>query len=96
MPGLSDNFTPRQKKTPLLRLVISNPPLITKKVPSQITIPNTGFTTEVRMRSPPYYALVACDSFHHLDYELTLKIHDHKDEEQLETRSAICHFPNIL
>ncbi|MGV8949377.1 MAG: hypothetical protein ACOH2E_08495 [Candidatus Paracaedibacter sp.] len=96
MPRPCDNFPPFQKKPPLLKLVVSNPPLIKKKTISQMTIPNTGFTAEIQMRSPSYYALVARDAFHCLDYELILKIHDHKDEEELETRSAICHFPNIL
>lgn len=96
MAGLFDNSTPRQEKAPLLKLVVSNQPPIQKKNLPKIKISDTGFAAEIRMRSPSHYALVARDDFHGLSYELNLKIHEPNDGEELEARSAICHFPNIL
>ncbi len=91
-----DNFQLKKKEFSHLTLVVSTPPLVQKKKPSQAIKPNTGFTAEIRMRSPFYYALIARDPFHCLAYELILKIYNHEDEGELEPKSVICHFPNIL
>ena len=96
MAGLFDNSTPTLEKASLLKLVVSNQSPIQKENSPKITISDTGFAAEVRMRSPYHYALVARDDFHGLSYELNMKIQEHNDGEELEARSAICHFPNIL
>lgn len=91
----NSSITP-QKKAPSLKLVVSNSSPIQKKNPSQTLDPNTGFIAEVRKRSHCHYVLVARDPFHYLDCEIVLEIHDNEDEEELEPRAVVCHFPNIL
>ncbi len=84
-----------QKSPPHLKLVVSNPP-VENKNPSQIINSNTGFTAEIQEKDHPYYTLVARDPFHRLGCEIVLEIHDGEEEEELEPRSLVCHFPNIL
>lgn len=96
MPEPFDDPKCKQKKTSHLKLVVSNPPPVQKEKPSQKVRRNTGFISEIRMRSPSQYILVASDPFHRLDCELVLELHDNEDEHELEARSIVCHFPDII
>ncbi len=92
--------------TPHLKLVVSNSTPVQKKPLSQTRDPNTGFATEIQEKAHSRYVLVAYDPFHRLDCEIALEIRDNEDileiydygedEEQLEPRAVVCHFPNIL
>ena len=84
-----------QKSPPHLKLVVSNPPPVENKNPSQTINSNTGFTAEIQEKDHPYYTLVARDPFHRLGCEIVLEIHDHESEEEWEPGSVLCHFPNI-
>lgn len=89
------NSQPNKKKTSHLELVVSNSTPIQKKPLSQTRDPNAGFTAEIQERGHSRYVLVACDPFHRLTCEIALEIYD-EDEEELEARAVVCHFPNIL
>ncbi|MCE3231266.1 MAG: hypothetical protein K0R52_1194 [Alphaproteobacteria bacterium] len=94
MSEVYDDSKSKKEKAAHLKLVVSNPPAVYKKTSSQTTNPNAGFTSEIRKRGHFHYALIACDSFHHLGCQIILETHDYEDEER--SKSVTCHFPDMI
>eukprot|EP01099_Mayorella_cantabrigiensis_P005732 TRINITY_DN463_c1_g4_i4.p2 TRINITY_DN463_c1_g4~~TRINITY_DN463_c1_g4_i4.p2 ORF type:complete len:238 (-),score=18.20 TRINITY_DN463_c1_g4_i4:3314-4027(-) len=86
---------PDSNKPCHLRLVVSNPAPVQEKRLPQTADSKTGFTADIRKKEHPPYALIARDSFHRLECEIVLKIHDREDDEEREPRTVACHFPHI-
>lgn len=79
-------FNPKQ-----LKLVVSNSVSPLKSSLSYIKNSNTGFTSEVRMKSPSLYSLIAHENFHYLSCELILEL----EADESDTLSVTCDFPYI-
>lgn len=84
-----------QKKASHLKLVVSNPPPLQEKKPSQTINSTTGFTAEIRKEEHSPYTLIARDPFHRLECKIVLEIHDREDDEEMEPRTVACYFPPI-